>query len=49
VPRPMSAAARRYLIVVHMPLPAAPLAVFRMYLAVVPRPLPRRYDAAAAR
>jgi hypothetical protein len=39
-PGPMPAAPRRYLIVVHRPLPAAPLVVCCMYLAVVPRPMP---------
>jgi hypothetical protein len=37
---------RRKLIVVHRPLPAAPLVERRSYLIVVPRPmpaLPRRY------
>jgi hypothetical protein len=32
---------RRYLIVVHRPLPAAPLAERHMYLIVVPRPVHR--------
>jgi hypothetical protein len=31
---------RRYLIVVHMPLPAAPLVFRCMYMAVVPGPMP---------
>jgi hypothetical protein len=46
VPRPMPAASRRYLTVVHRPLPAAPLVDHRRYLIVVPRTkpaAPRRY------
>jgi hypothetical protein len=46
VTRPMHAAPRRYSIVVHRPLPAAPLIKRRKYLIVVPRPMPaapRRY------
>ena len=40
VPKPMSAAPRRYLIVLYMPLPATPLVVRCMYMVLVQRPMP---------
>jgi hypothetical protein len=51
LPRPMPAAARRYLIVVPRPSPAAPLIVHRRYLAlacIAPGRCPRRRSVCVA-